>query len=119
MNTRNIIIIVIISALVLGYFAYSKLGFGGGTSTELVSSPVETVDGSPESAGSLEGLKSVSLDISIFSDPTFQSLTDFGVKIPQQTLGRVNPFAPISSVKNSSGSVYIPSVIKTSSSGVL
>lgn len=43
----------------------------------------------------LQNLHTIKLDDSIFSEPAFQSLTDFGVVIPQQTPGRSNPFAPL------------------------
>lgn len=43
----------------------------------------------------LAGLNTIHLDGSIFSDPVFASLTDFGVVIPPQPSGRRNPFLPI------------------------
>jgi hypothetical protein len=51
----------------------------------------------------LQNLHTIKLDNSIFSDPAFQSLTDFGVVIPSQTPGRRNPFAPLGSTVTSSG----------------
>lgn len=43
----------------------------------------------------LGNLSTITLDESIFEDPAFQSLTDFGVTIPPQATGRRNPFAPL------------------------
>ncbi len=40
-------------------------------------------------------LRAVSLSGTIFSDPVFQSLRDFGSPIVQEPVGRANPFAPI------------------------
>ncbi len=42
----------------------------------------------------LSNLHTITLDASIFSDPLFLSLTDYGVAIPPQNVGRRNPFAP-------------------------
>ena len=42
----------------------------------------------------LSNLRSIELNNSIFTDPVFASLTDFGVVIPQEPVGRRNPFVP-------------------------
>ena len=42
-------------------------------------------------------LRAVSLSGTIFSDPTFMSLQDFGSQIVPEPVGRPNPFAPLSS----------------------
>lgn len=42
----------------------------------------------------LSNLNTIRLDDSIFKDPVFLSLSDFGVQIPLQNVGRYNPFAP-------------------------
>lgn len=61
--------------------------------TELAASPLEGVLGR-ELLGTLDRLKSTTLDTSIFSDPVFTGLRDFGVSIAPQPVGRRNPFAP-------------------------
>ena len=43
----------------------------------------------------LSRLQSVQLDESIFNDTAFVNLTDFSLTIPDQLLGRDNPFEPI------------------------
>ena len=43
----------------------------------------------------LLNLKSLQLNASIFSNPAFRSLKDFGQDIPPQPRGRENPFAPL------------------------
>lgn len=40
-------------------------------------------------------LHTLKLDPKLFTDPTFVSLTDFGVTIPPQNAGRRNPFSPV------------------------
>lgn len=82
--------------LCIGLFYY----FSGGsdTSQPLVAS---TGEADPTTAGllaTLSNLQTIELDNSIFNDPVFLSLTDFGVIIPPQDVGRRNPFAPIGSV---------------------
>jgi len=50
-------------------------------------------------------LRTVSLTGTIFSDPAFQSLQDFGTQIIPEPVGRPNPFTPASyrSTSTSSG----------------
>jgi hypothetical protein len=43
----------------------------------------------------LASLHTITLDNSIFTDPAYLSLTDFGVTIPPENVGRPNPFAPL------------------------
>lgn len=43
----------------------------------------------------LAGLNTIRLDGTVFADPAFISLADFGVTIPPQQAGRRNPFLPI------------------------
>lgn len=40
-------------------------------------------------------LKTIQLDTSVFADPIFKSLSDWGKTIPPQPVGRRNPFAPL------------------------
>lgn len=49
-------------------------------------------------------LRAVSLSGTIFSDPSFASLRDFGTQIVPEPVGRPNPFAPFNAVSaNSAG----------------
>lgn len=82
------------------YFAY----FSGSSSAPLLSSSDASVTLSQNLLVTLQNLHTIKLDNSIFTMPTFQSLTDFGVVIPPQNVGRRNPFIPIAgsqSVPNS------------------
>lgn len=45
----------------------------------------------------LSGLRMISLDAAIFKDPVFLSLTDFGIPLQEEQVGRYNPFLPIGS----------------------
>lgn len=40
-------------------------------------------------------LRAIGLDGTIFSDPAFQSLVDYGIEIVPEPVGRENPFAPL------------------------
>ncbi|MBX4192067.1 hypothetical protein KW798_01105 [Candidatus Parcubacteria bacterium] len=78
--------------LVWVYFTY----FSGGSSDQLLTStdPASTAV-TQELITTLANLKTIKLDASIFKDPLFVSLSDFGVVIPPQQTGRRNPFAPL------------------------
>jgi hypothetical protein len=40
-------------------------------------------------------LRGIRLDNSVFADPVFKSLQDFGKDLVQEPVGRQNPFAPL------------------------
>ena len=40
-------------------------------------------------------LRGIRLDNSVFADPVFKSLQDFGKELVQEPVGRQNPFAPL------------------------
>lgn len=46
-------------------------------------------------------LKAITLDASLFSDVSFQSLQDFSQQLSPEPVGRANPFAPLGSVSPS------------------
>ena len=74
------------------------LTYFSGSSTSSKDSLTASGDDSPLSQDiliTLSNLHTIQLDNSIFSDPLFTSLTDYGVAIPPQNAGRRNPFAPL------------------------
>ena len=90
-----IIMVVIIVVAIIAYFYYE----GGNTVT---SSSLETsqVTSDAQAAGArvlnlLNQIKSLKIDTSLFSDPAYETLRDYTVAIPQEQVGRANPFAPI------------------------
>ena len=89
---KNIVVIgVIAAAVAVLYFFYSSSGGGATlTSSAEVESPV-----SREILATLGNLRTIKLDNSLFQDPLFLSLSDFGVTIPPAAAGRRNPFAPV------------------------
>jgi hypothetical protein len=61
----------------------------------------------------LQNLHTIKLDNSIFSDPAFKSLTDFGVTIPSEEVGRRNPFAPLQAGGAAGGSTINVPLLQT------
>lgn len=60
----------------------------------------------------LQSLHTIKLDNSIFSDPAFQSLNDFGVAIPSENVGRRNPFEPLAGSATPNSTVTIPASLQ-------
>lgn len=94
--TRNKILIAVL-ALLVGAGAWYGLR-GGSVPTELLATQDFTTssgESDRDLVATLLQLRSVSLEGSIFSDPAFQSLQDFGSNIVPEPVGRANPFAPL------------------------
>ncbi len=88
---KNMILIgVVVVAAAILYF-YSSSGSGA----LLTNSGEENSPVSQEILATLGNLRTIKLDNSIFTDPLFMSLSDFGVAIPPAAAGRRNPFAPV------------------------
>lgn len=88
---KNLVLIgVIVAAAALLYFYSSSGSDATLTSTDGAQSPV-----SNELLATLGNLRTIQLDNSIFKEPLFMSLSDFGVAIPPVAAGRRNPFAPV------------------------
>lgn len=77
--------------LVWAYFMFLSPGSSG----PLLSSGESVSPVSQELLVTLGNLRTIRLDETIFADPVFVSLSDFGVVIPPEAIGRRNPFAPI------------------------
>jgi hypothetical protein len=81
-------LVVLIVALI--YFMF----FSGSPEEAVVVTQDQTSSISRDLIITLSNLSTIRLDDSIFTDPVFLSLSDFGVQIPLQNVGRRNPFAP-------------------------
>ena len=94
---RNKIVIAAL-AIVVAVIAWYMLGGEAppqeGLSTETFSTPATEAE--RDLVATLLQLRSVSLEGTVFSDPIFQSLRDFGSQIVPEPVGRENPFAPLS-----------------------
>jgi hypothetical protein len=103
---KNMVLVLVIVACAVGFFVYQNY-FSGGEKELLVSStPMDL--GSEELLTSLSSLKAVRLEASLFSDPIFLSLVDFGINIPPQPVGRPNPFAPLGVSASQSTNTRVP-----------
>lgn len=96
-------------ALLLLIYVYLTYFSGGSSSASLTASD----SASPLSADilvTLQSIHSITLDNSIFTDPAFISLSDFGVIIPPENIGRRNPFAPLgASTSTTTSTLKLPS----------
>lgn len=89
---KNLVVVgIIIAALGVLYYFYSS----GDSGALLTNSAEQESPVSQEILAALGNLRTIKLDNSIFADPLFLSLSDFGVTIPPVAAGRRNPFAPV------------------------
>ena len=74
-------------------------------SGEITTLPISPLDGKlgRELLAALAKLKSTKFDKSIFDDPVFNSLKDFGVEIVPEPIGRRNPFASFVEIADTKG----------------
>ena len=89
-----------VGARVLGGGVWFGLSQDSDPEPLLTSEIVPTGSPSTDSADqelveSLLALRAVTLNVSIFDDPAFRSLKDFGTTIVPEPIGRENPFAPL------------------------
>lgn len=121
---QNKRVLALIAAFAL--IVFSLLMFGGGGGRTAVSSspaapylsvaPAASADAvvGQDLLAALALLKTIQLDTSIFSDPLFKSLSDWGKKIPPQPVGRRNPFAPFGAKPSSPAAKPASTPVSTS-----
>lgn len=90
-KNRTVIGFVAVAALGL----YSYMTYYSPSGEPLLSTAEETAPVSQELLAVLGSVYSIKLDPAIFTDPVFLSLSDFGTVIPQENIGRRNPFEPV------------------------
>jgi hypothetical protein len=84
---------VVAALLAVGaYFAFFN---GGAPSGALLSTADSSSPVSQDLLTTLQSVSTIKLDGTIFTSPVFTSLTDFGVQIQPEAVGRQNPFAPL------------------------
>src|SRR5512146_397836 len=91
-NTKVMGAAVVIAGLLFVVYYY----WGGSSSSPTVTVAPAASPASQDLLLTLANLHSIKLDPSIFNDPLFKSLTDYGVTIAPEPTGRGNPFAPAS-----------------------
>ena len=103
-SKRNIYILggVIVLGLIWYFF------FSGSTpaTDDLLSSTPAASEGD-QLLTALNQIKSLTLNADIFSNPSFENLTDSSVTLTPETPGRPNPFAPLPAFTPSSTSTNL------------
>ena len=95
---------------------YTRTGDKGQTS--VIGGRLDKDDIRVESYGTVDevnsyiGLAVTELDPAIFKDPAYKSLVDYSITIPEENVGRQNPFAPLSGfvVQSSASAPRAPSL---------
>lgn len=95
-SKKTIIIAVVAVVLVIIYFYFQGSASNTPASGSLLSNgALSGTDVGSSELTLLNHIQSLRIDTSVFSDPAFQSLQDYSVAIPPESVGRPNPFAPI------------------------
>lgn len=91
---RNVLTALVV--IVVGFVVYSMFFTGGDTRT-LVTEDVDPAQTAVEQEliTLLLELRSIRLDLSLFDDVDFRSLTDFSQELVPEPVGRPNPFSPL------------------------
>ena len=92
---RNKVIIAAVALIVIlfAWYGFSSNPPGAALLTE---TPSAQAPGESDLVSTLLQLRTITLSGTIFSDPAFAALHDFGTEIIPEPVGRPNPFAPIS-----------------------
>lgn len=106
-NKTGIIVIVVMLAGIFVYMNY----FSGPSSSAVVTTSDTSSAVSTDLLRTLGSLHTIKLDQTVFTDPVFVSLSDYGVVIPPENVGRGNPFLPFTSTGTKS-TITIPTVIR-------
>lgn len=98
---KNMLLMGVLIVIIVGGVWYGMSG-GGVESTQLLTTDVVNDSGSPTTdtvdrdlVETLLTLRAITLSGTIFNDPAFKALQDFGTTIVPEPVGRDNPFAPI------------------------
>jgi hypothetical protein len=83
---KGIVIAVVLFALVI--LAYNYLA----PSTSTVAPDLVTAGPGAEVVSLYSSLQSITFDQSIFTSPSYESLTDFSTPLPTEAIGRTSPF---------------------------
>ena len=91
---KNMVFVLGILLVVGGLVVY--LNFFAGNSGEALVAASSDSDSpvTKELLVTLSSLNTIKLDTTIFTNPLFESLVNFGVELPDENVGRPNPFLP-------------------------
>ena len=109
-NKKYIIALVVIVIGALGYYFYVSGSPASSADSSLDMAPGQDQIGA-QVLTLLNTVKTLHVDPTFFKSSVFQSLTDNTVPIPEENVGRANPFAPIAgAVEVATPSPVVPSV---------
>jgi hypothetical protein len=94
---KNMFIFLIVLVAIAGGYIYFFRGgdvFQIKTGGEHAAATSEARAAQQQLISLLRDLRAIKLDLSVFEDPRFRSLTDFTPVIEPEPVGRENPFAP-------------------------
>lgn len=103
-NKKSIIIFVVVAVLAIFIYGYFFKKDSNTSDRALVSSVAQNSVNQQNIIGrellaSLNQLRSLILDTSIFNEQSFKSLQSFNVELQPEITGRTNPFLPINAVE--------------------
>ena len=90
------IIAIVIIAVLIVFFYLSGDSAPKDKSLLSIETSSEVDVASSQVLSLLNQIKSLKIDNSLFSDPSYNTLRDYSVAVPPLNVGRQNPFAPIS-----------------------
>lgn len=90
---KNKMVLLVLGGVLLAGFVWYSFLRDSGAPVLLQTQPASAVDSDVVTI--LLQLRAVSLSGTIFTDPAFMSLLDFGSEIMPEPVGRPNPFAPL------------------------
>lgn len=97
-------LILIVTLVIVGGGLWYVMSGGSSSDPLITQTPIAGSGADQELVSTLLALRAVKLDGTIFSDPSFLNLKDFSTQIIPETVGRPNPFAPLSARASNSAS---------------
>ncbi len=96
-----IALVVIVAVALLLYFYYKGNPNDDSTSSlTVVSAESQEARASSDRVLSLlSEIRSLNIKNTLFTNPVYKSLVDYTIAVPDQPIGRINPFAPVGSVR--------------------
>jgi hypothetical protein len=103
-NNKVLLAIVLVFVVGIGYYTLSSED----SSAPLTSSDQAPTESSQELLTVLANLETLQLNEEVFSDQVFLSLSDFGVTIAPEPVGRRNPFLPPTAAPSGGTAITLP-----------
>ena len=95
----SLIIIVVVALLLYFYTKGEPTDSGSSLSTESSAESASAQEASNRVIILLNKINSLNIDAKLFESAEYKSLVDYTIAIPDQPVGRPNPFAPIGSTQ--------------------